>query len=54
MTADLQALIAAGDVRKAELIEMAGGLLTPQAAASLLNSPEQSVEERQTGGRAMV
>jgi hypothetical protein len=50
MTADVQALIAAGDVRKAELIEMAGGLLTSQAVASLLNIPEQSIEERRKAG----
>ncbi|WP_262032014.1 hypothetical protein [Microvirga sp. Mcv34] len=54
MTPDLQALIAAGDVRKAELIEMAGGLLTPQAVASLLNSPEQLVEERHKAGEIVA
>ncbi len=54
MTADLQALIAAGDVRKAELINMAGGLLTLQAVASLLNSPEHLAEERHKAGEIIA
>jgi len=54
MTTDLQELIAAGDARKAELIEMAGGLLTLQAVASLLNSPEQLVEARHKAGEIIA
>jgi hypothetical protein len=54
MTPETQELIAAGEVRKAELIEMAGGLLTPQAAASLLNIPEQLVEERHKAGEIIA
>lgn len=54
MTPEIQELIAAGDVRKAELTEMAGGLLTPQAAASLLSIPEQLVEERHKAGEIIA
>jgi hypothetical protein len=50
MTPETQELIAAGEVRKAELIEMAGGLLTSQAVASLLKLPEQSIEARHRAG----
>jgi hypothetical protein len=39
-------LIAAGEVCKAELIEMAGGLLTSQAVASILNTPKQTIGEQ--------
>ena len=39
-------LIAAGEVRKAELIEMAGGLLTSQVVASMLNTPKQTIGEQ--------
>ena len=50
MTADVQALIAAGDVRKAELIEMAGGLYSLSEVASLLKLPEQLIEEWRKAG----
>ncbi|ANY84583.1 hypothetical protein BB934_41085 (plasmid) [Microvirga ossetica] len=50
MTTDLQALIAAGDIWKAELIEMAGGLYSLLEVASLLNVPEQLIEERRKVG----
>jgi hypothetical protein len=40
MTVDVQALIAAGDVRKAELIEMAGDCL------HLKRSPRSSTSQR--------
>jgi hypothetical protein len=51
MTALLIAeLIAAGEVRKAELIELAGGLNMPSYVAAILKIPEQLVEERRMGG----
>jgi len=54
MTSDLQALMAAGDVRKAELIEMAGGLITAQAAALLLEISEPLIEERHKAGEIIA
>jgi hypothetical protein len=50
MTTDVQALIAAGDIRKAELIEMAGGFYSLSEVASLLKVPEQLIEERRKAG----
>jgi hypothetical protein len=43
-------LIAAGEVRKAELIEMADRLLTSQAVASILNTSKQMIEEQRKAG----
>jgi hypothetical protein len=54
MTPETQELIAAGDVRKAELTEMAGGLLPSQAVALLLNISEQLVEERHKAGEIIA
>jgi hypothetical protein len=54
MTPETQELIAAGFVRKTELTEMAGGLLPSQAVASLLNIPEQLVEERHKAGEIIA
>jgi hypothetical protein len=54
MTPETQELIAAGFVRKTELTEMAGGLLPSQAVASLLNIPEQFVEERHEAGEIIA
>jgi hypothetical protein len=54
MTPETQELIAAGLVRKTELTEMAGGLLPSQAVASLLNIPEQLVEERHKAGEIIA
>jgi hypothetical protein len=50
MITETQALIAAGAVRKAELVDMAGGLYTLSEVASLLKIPEQSIEERRRAG----
>ncbi|MBO1909686.1 hypothetical protein J4G37_33415 [Microvirga sp. 3-52] len=50
MTPDTQELMAAGERRKVELIEMAGGLYTLPEVASLLNISEQLVDERRKAG----
>jgi hypothetical protein len=50
MTPETQGLIAAGNVRKGELIGMAGGLYALPEVASLLNSSEQVVEEQRKAG----
>ena len=50
MTPEIQELIAAGDLRKAELTEMAGGLLSSRAVAPLFNMPEPSIEEQRKAG----
>ena len=38
-------LIAAGEVRKAELVELAGGLYMPSYVAAILKIPELLIEE---------
>jgi hypothetical protein len=50
MTSETQELIAAGERRKAELIEMAGGLLISQSVAPLINMPVSSIEEQRKAG----
>jgi hypothetical protein len=50
MAADVQALIAVGDVRKAELIEIAGGLCLLSEVTSLLKVPEELIEEQRKAG----
>jgi hypothetical protein len=54
MTPETQELTAAGERRKAELIEMAGGLLTPQAAALLLEISTPLTEERHKAGEIIA
>jgi hypothetical protein len=47
-------LMAAGEVRKAELIRMAGGLYMPSYAATILAISEQVVEERRKAGELIA
>ncbi|WP_262299469.1 antitoxin Xre/MbcA/ParS-like domain-containing protein [Microvirga sesbaniae] len=47
-------LIAAGEVRKAELVELAGGLYMPSYVAAILNIPQQLVEERRKAGELIA
>ena len=47
-------LIAAGEVRKAELILMAGGLYMLSEVAAILKIPEQVVEERRKAGELIA
>ena len=47
-------LIAAGEVRKAELVELAGGLYMPSYVAAILKIPEQLVEERRKAGELIA
>ena len=55
MTDPLRAeLIAAGEVRKAELVDLAGGLYMPSYVAAILNIPEQLVEERRKAGELIA
>jgi hypothetical protein len=54
MTPETQELMAAGERRKRELLEMAGGLYTLPAVASLLNISEQLVEERHRAGEIIA
>jgi hypothetical protein len=50
MMEETQVLIAVGERRKAELIEMTGGLFTSQAVASILKTSEQTIEEQRKAG----
>ncbi|MGF9763044.1 hypothetical protein AAII07_48625 [Microvirga sp. 0TCS3.31] len=55
MTMSLVAeLIAAGEVRKAELVELAGGLYMPSYVAAILKIPEQLVEQRRKAGELIA
>jgi hypothetical protein len=54
MIPEAQELIAAGERRKRELIEMAGGLYTLPEIASLLNISEQLVDERRKAGEIIA
>ncbi len=47
-------LMAAGEVRKAELIRMAGGLYMPSSVATILAISEQLVEERRKAGELIA
>jgi hypothetical protein len=47
-------LIAAGEVRKAELVELAGGLYMPSYVAAILKIPEQLVEQRRKAGELIA
>ena len=47
-------LIAAGEVRKAELVELAGGLYMPSYVAAILKIPEQLVEEQRMAGELIA
>jgi hypothetical protein len=47
-------LMAAGEVRKAELIRMAGGLYMPSYVATILAISEQVVEERRKAGELIA
>lgn len=55
MTVSLIAeLIAAGEVRKAELIKLAGGLYMPSYVAAILKTPEPLIEERRRAGELIA
>jgi hypothetical protein len=47
-------LIAAGKVRKAELVELASGLYMPSYVGAILAIPEQLVEERRKAGELIA
>jgi hypothetical protein len=47
-------LMAAGEVRKAELVELTGGLYMPSYVAAILKIPEQLVEKRRKTGELIA
>ena len=47
-------LIAAGEVRKAELVELAGGLYMPSYVAAILKIPKQFIEQRRKTGELIA
>jgi hypothetical protein len=50
----VQSLVAAGELRKAELIERAGGLYTISEVALILKTSEQTIEERHKAGEIIA
>ncbi|WP_262270849.1 antitoxin Xre/MbcA/ParS-like domain-containing protein [Microvirga yunnanensis] len=47
-------LMAAGEMRKAELVELAGGLYMPSYVGAILKIPEQLVDERRKAGELIA